>query len=228
MADQVEVEAAPANNDVFILPDNVFGPPDYAPVSFENLEQDTIYLVRMTTHDLDFADLVLQTTNAVNWRTADTVRPKLMAIRKFKRMCNIEKMLEEDILIPDDEEAVEDADGDVPLHVADVAQHEGEAVTMDEFDAIMRGHGKAEEVFKQLPYATDANGMMIPGNWDIFDELLTYPVGSEFMKMEISADEYGYVFFKKQQAGGRRKQRRHRSTRRGTSRRRRSTRRLRR
>ena len=227
MADQAE---APANNNAFILPEDVFGPPEYEPVSFENLEQDTVYLVRMTTHDLDFADLVLQTTHAVNWRTADTVRPKLMAIRKFKRLFDIEKMLEEDILIPDGEEAVEDADGDVPLHVADVAQHEGEAVTMDEFDAIMGGHGKAEEVFKQLPYATDANGVMIPGNWDIFEDLLTYPVGSGFMKMEISADEYGYVFFKKveQQGGGRRKQRRHRSTRRRTSRRRRSTRRLRR
>ncbi len=222
--------AAPVNNDPFILPNEVFGPPEYAPVSFENLEQDTIYLVRMTTHDLAFSDLVLQTTHAVNWRTADTVRPKLMAIRKFKRVFNIEKMLDEDILIPDDEEAVEDADGDVPLHVADVAQHEGKAVTMDEFDAIVGGHGKANDVFNQLPYAVDANGLMIPGNWDIFDDLLTYPIGIDYIRMEISADEYGYVFFKKveQQGGGRRKQRRHRSTRQRTSRRRRSTRRLRR
>ena len=217
----------PANNDAFILPNETFGPPEYEPVSFENLEQDTIYLVRMTTHDLAFVDLVLQTTHAVNWRTDDAVRPKLMARRGFKRVVSIEKMLEEDLLIPDGEEAVEDADGNLPLHVADVLQHDGEIMNMTEFADLVGDHGKVEDVFRQFEYAVDGNGVMIPDDWTIFDEpLLTYPVGKDFIRMEISAEEYGYVFFKKveQQAGGRRKRsstrRRQRSTRRRSSKRR--------
>jgi hypothetical protein len=237
MADQAAQAEVPANNnDVFLLPDEVFGPPDYEPVSFENLDQDTMYPVRMTTHDHGFVDLILQTTHAVNWRTADTVRPKLMATRQFKRVFNIEKMLEEGILIPDEAEAAEDEDGNVPLHVADVAHHEGEDVTMDTFTEILGDHGRAEEVFKKLPYAKDANDMLVPNDdWLVHDAdfLMTYPVGKDFIKMEINGEEYGYVFFKKvvEQAGGSRRKRsstrRSNTRRRRTSRRRRSTRRQR-
>lgn len=211
-----DADAAPANNNPFILPDGAFGLPEYEPVSFENLEQDTIYLVRMTTHDLAFVDLVLQTTHAENWRTDNAVRPKLMGRRGFKRVVSIQKMLDEDILIPDEEEAVEDADGDLPLHVADVLQHDGEIMNIEEFADLVGDHGKAEDVFREFEYAIDGNGTMISDDYTIFDDLLTYPVGKDFIRMEISAEEFGYVFFKKveQQVGGKSRFRKGRRTRR--------------
>ena len=215
----------PANNNAFILPDEVFGPPEYAPVSFENLEQDTVYLVRMTTPDLAFVDLALQTTHAENWRTAVSIRPYLIATRNFKRVFDLEKLLENGIIIPDGEEAEEDENGNAPLHVADVAQHENEILTFDEFIAIVGDYGDTDATFKRLPYAMDANEVLVPEDWKIHDFDLIYSVSKDFIKMEISDAEYGYVFFKKvEQVGGKR-----RHTRRCRSiRRRRSTRRQRR
>ena len=207
------------------LPETPFSPPDYVPVSFENLEQDKYYLVRMTTHGLFFSDLLLFTGHAVNWKNADRVRPKLDASRKFKRIFSIEKMLETGILIPDEQEEVEaDEEGNLPLRVGDVNQHDGEIVTMDQFTEIVN-HPRAEEVFNKLPYATGENGVLLPDEWFEHPVPLTYPINKDDIKMEVSDAEYGYVFFKKMDAqeGGRRRRRRsmrrRRSARRTTRRR---------
>lgn len=209
----------PANNNVIELPNEVFGPPDYAPVSFENLEQDTPYLVRMTSHSLEFIDLLLQTTHAENWKTETTVRPILVARRGYKRILSIQKMIEGGLVIADDEEAVEDADGDIPFHVADLLQHDGEVVEILGFSELVDDHGKAEDVFRTFEYATDANGLPVPGEWSILDFQMIFAVGKDFIKMEISNAEYGYVFFKKvEQVGGKRRHtRRRRSIRRRRS-----------
>jgi hypothetical protein len=224
-----------ANDNVFLLPDGVFGPPEYNPVSFENLEQDTFYLVRMTapvTHA--FVDLVLLTTHALTWKTADRVRPKLLATRKFKRMFDIQTMLDQGLIIPDGEEGVMDEEGNFPPHVSDVNQHDGEATTLDDFTEIV-DHPRAEEVFFKLPYATDENGALVPDEWFEHDVLMTYPILKDEVKMEVDPAEVGYVFYKgvnepqqeqEQEGGRRRRQRsRRRSNRRATRRPRRHRRR---
>jgi hypothetical protein len=123
----------------------------------------------------------------------------------------------------------------MPLLAADVEEHEGKVLTFDEFNTIVNDHVRSSEVFDKLEYAKDANDQIVPEEWFIYEHQLIYPVGREFIKMEISDAEYAYVFFKKVEeepaaaaaegagVGGRRKTRRRRSTRR----RRRNTRRQR-
>jgi hypothetical protein len=238
MADQAAQAEVPGNNnDVFLLPDELFGPPDYAPVSFENLDQDTDYLVRWTKHGGGFMDFAVHTTHAVNWKTDDTVRPLIMATRKFKHIFSVEVLIEEGLVLADGEEMEEDEDGEMPLLAADLEEHEGKVLTYDEFITIVNDHVRSSEVFDKLEYAKDPNDQLIPEEWYIYEHQLIYPVGREFIKMEISDAEYGYVFFKKVEEeepaappaegagiGGRRKTRRRRNTRR----RRRNTRRQRR
>jgi hypothetical protein len=211
-----------ANDNVFLLPDGVFGPPEYSPVSFENLEQDTFYLVRMTspiTHA--FVDLVLLTTHAPTWKTADRVRPKLLATRKFKRRFDIQTMLDQGLIIPDGEEGEMDEEGNFPPHVSDVNQHDGEATTLDDFTEIV-DHPRAEEVFFKLPYATDENGAMVPDEWFEHDVLMTYPIMKDEIRMEVDPAEHSYVFYRgviePPQEGGRRCRSRVKRSRRATRR----------
>ena len=232
-----------ANNDPFLLPDEPFGPPGYEPVSFENLDQDTDYLVRWTKHNLGFQDLAVHTTHAVNWKTDDTVRPLIVATRKFKHVFSIQVLFEEGLVLAEGQEMVEDEDGEMPLLAADLEEHEGKVVTFEEFNAIVHDHLRSSDVFEKLELAKDANDQLIPEEWFIYEDQLIYPIGREFIKMEISDAEYGYVFFKPAEelvvaaaegaaaapgagVGGRRRStRRQRRSRRRRSSRRRSTRR---
>ena len=64
------------------LVEGVFGPPEYEPVAFEDLEIDKFYYVRMTTHVLSFSDMILLTYR----KNEREVRSYLIASRKYKRV----------------------------------------------------------------------------------------------------------------------------------------------
>lgn len=89
--------------------EGVFGPPDYVPVAFDDLEKDKFYYVRMTTPTLSFSDMILYTDIKPNWKNDEEVRPYLIASRKYKRV----------------------------FEPAVLQEHSGKILTMDEVDDLV-------------------------------------------------------------------------------------------
>jgi hypothetical protein len=186
------------NNNAFELHEGLIGPPHYAPVSYGNLQQDTIYVVRVTyPHPSNnMIDMLLQTVHGPLWKNDLRVRPFWLATRGFKRKIDRQRVLDAGLIVPEDKE--------------------NEIVSLKEFTDLVGDHANTEGVFKTLDYAKDENDALIPDEWIPVDDPPFFKVYAEHTKMEIHPGELGYVFFnpaqpQQQQEGGVRRKRSKRS-----------------
>jgi len=186
------------------LPEGILEPPGYTPVSFENIEQDTWYFVRMTTHRPIFTDLLIYTGHAPGWKYDDQIRPVLHGQRWYKHVFDIPILLEHGIIVPDGDEVESIFNNNgyefTPKQVSEVAQHADEIVTESEYDEIVGDHPDGDIGFAKLPYAKDANDVLMTTPWEVFEHTWTYPIYKDLINMEIDPEHHSYVIYKKADA----------------------------
>jgi hypothetical protein len=194
MAEEAQVFPIPAE----YRPAGMIGPPEYNPVSYDNIETDEFYIVRGTMPSLSIREMMV----FVDTKTADRVRAFLFALRPLNRVFSMEKLIEAGFVIPDGEQLAADQNGRMPKRVSDVEEYAEVVVSRGTFRGIFDDHPRANEVFYQLPLRA--------GDWEpqsgieINDEgvatiapgtpVLRFPFGREFVHMEHNQAASSYVF----------------------------------